>query len=189
MASPAQAETMMVKSLSKFEVAGGLLSGTETSRGKITLNRPNRQWDYPAAWPPHQIMAWAGLVKYGYVAEAQRLAYRWLYMVTCGFVEAGGVVPEKFNAVESSANIDAEYGNQGTDFIHVPREGFGWCVVSCSEILFWASAVADDDFTICRTNASYQIGLATISPHQRRALGTLAPPDTFFYGGRNGRSV
>lgn len=32
--------------------------------------------------------------------------------VTCGFVNAGGVVPEKFNAVEASANIDAEYGNQ-----------------------------------------------------------------------------
>lgn len=27
------------------EAAGGLLSGTETSRGKITLNRPNRQWE------------------------------------------------------------------------------------------------------------------------------------------------
>lgn len=48
--------------------------------------------------------------------------------VTIGFVEAGGVVPEKFNAVEASANIDAEYGNQGTDFVHVPREGFGWSV-------------------------------------------------------------
>lgn len=74
----------------------------------------------------------AGLKNYGYIAEAQRIAYRWLYMfvfpslldyfqaslmllycrVTCGFVEAGGVVPEKFNAVEASANIDAEYGNQ-----------------------------------------------------------------------------
>lgn len=37
-----------------------------------------------------------------------------------------GCVPEKFNAVESSSNIDAEYGNQGTDFTLIPREGFGW---------------------------------------------------------------
>lgn len=34
-------------SMSKFEVIGGLVSGTEESRGKITLDRPNRQWDFP----------------------------------------------------------------------------------------------------------------------------------------------
>ena len=30
--------------------------------------------------PPHQIMAWVGLERYGYIEDAQRLAYRWLYM-------------------------------------------------------------------------------------------------------------
>ena len=35
------------RSLKKFEVLGGLVSGTEESRGKISLDRPNRQWDYP----------------------------------------------------------------------------------------------------------------------------------------------
>lgn len=38
------------ESLKKFEVLGGLVSGTEESRGKISLDRPNRQWDYPYAW-------------------------------------------------------------------------------------------------------------------------------------------
>lgn len=33
--------------MKKFEVLGGLVSGTEESRGKISLDRPNRQWDYP----------------------------------------------------------------------------------------------------------------------------------------------
>jgi Trehalase len=32
------------------------------------------------AWPPHQIMTWVGLERYGYLEEAQRLAYRFLYM-------------------------------------------------------------------------------------------------------------
>lgn len=32
--------------------------------------------------------------------------------LTTGFVEAGGCVPEKFDAVEGTSNIDAEYGNQ-----------------------------------------------------------------------------
>ncbi|GAA5887318.1 hypothetical protein JCM6882_002490 [Rhodosporidiobolus microsporus] len=160
MASEQQAEKIMKCSLHKFEVAGGLVSGTEGSRGRISLQRPNRQWDYPAAWPPHQIMAWVGLSKYGYQHEAQRLAYRWLHMLTTGFVEAGGCVPEKFNAVEGTSNIDAEYGNQGTDFHLIPREGFGW------------------------TNSSYQVGLSFLTQFQRRALGALTPPESFFRAGR-----
>lgn len=47
------------------------------------------------AWPPHQIMAWVGLERYGYLEEAQRLAYRFLYMMTVAFVDFNGVVPEK----------------------------------------------------------------------------------------------
>jgi alpha,alpha-trehalase len=82
-------------SLHKFEVLGGLVSGTEESRGKISLDRPNRQWDYPYAWPPHQIMTWVGLERYGYLEDAQRLAYRFLYMMTTAFVDFNGVVPEK----------------------------------------------------------------------------------------------
>lgn len=42
------------QSLKKFEVLGGLVSGTEESRGKISLDRPNRQWDYPYV----QITSW-----------------------------------------------------------------------------------------------------------------------------------
>jgi alpha,alpha-trehalase len=37
---------LVSQSLSKFEALGGVVSGTEESRGKISLDRPNRQWDY-----------------------------------------------------------------------------------------------------------------------------------------------
>jgi alpha,alpha-trehalase len=37
-------------------------------------------FSYPTAWPPHQMLAWCGLERYGYAQDAQRLAYRWLYM-------------------------------------------------------------------------------------------------------------
>ena len=47
------------------------------------------------AWPPHQIMTWVGLERYGYLEDAQRLAYRFLYMMTTAFVDFNGVVPEK----------------------------------------------------------------------------------------------
>lgn len=62
-ASETQAKFMVPRALQLFEVEGGLVSGTENSRGTISLERPNRQWDYPFGWAPHQILAWEGLQK------------------------------------------------------------------------------------------------------------------------------
>ncbi|TCD63209.1 alpha,alpha-trehalase nth1 [Steccherinum ochraceum] len=155
-ASEEQCWKLLSNSLKKFEVLGGLVSGTEESRGKISLDRPNRQWDYPYAWPPHQIMTWVGLERYGYLEEAQRLAYRFLYMMTTAFVDFNGVVPEKFDAVKLSHLVDAEYGNQGIDFKMVPREGFGWM------------------------NAAYQVGLSFLSTGMRRAVSACTSPEVVF---------
>lgn len=156
LASPEQAARMVQKSLSKFEVTGGLVPGTEESRGPISLARPNRQWDYPFAWPPHQMLAWVGLERYGFVDDARRLAYRWLYLLVTAFVDFNGVVPEKFDAVALSHLVHAEYGNQGTDFNYVPREGFGWM------------------------NASFQVGLTYLTSHMRKAVAACQHPDDFF---------
>jgi alpha,alpha-trehalase len=79
-ASQEQAERMARVALPKFEVTGGLVSGTAESRGKISLDRPNRQWDFPFGWAPHQILAWTAFENYGMQSTALRLAYRWLYM-------------------------------------------------------------------------------------------------------------
>ncbi|UOH81456.1 hypothetical protein LQV05_004127 [Cryptococcus neoformans] len=155
-ASEEQALKLVRNALPKFEVAGGLVSGTEESRGVISLDRPNRQWDYPYGWPPHQIMAWVGLERYGFVDDASRLAYRWIYMMTLSFMDFNGIVPEKFDVVELSHMVDAEYGNQGIDFRYVPREGFGWM------------------------NAAYQIGLQCLSTGMRRAVAACVPPWVFF---------
>ncbi|KAH0833005.1 glycoside hydrolase family 37 protein [Lanmaoa asiatica] len=191
-ASEEQCWKLVSQSLKKFEVLGGVVSGTEESRGQISLDRPNRQWDYPyvdgfilnlttliigfldmlgwSSWtkslsvdanvidfrPPHQIMTWVGLERYGYLEEAQRLAYRFLYMMTTAFVDFNGVVPEKFDAVRLSHLVDAEYGNQGIDFKLVPREGFGWM------------------------NSAYQVGLSFLSTHMRRAVAACTSPEVFF---------
>ncbi|KAF5372759.1 hypothetical protein D9615_010103 [Tricholomella constricta] len=160
-ASEEQCWKLVTQSLRKFEVLGGVVSGTEESRGKISLERPNRQWDYPYAWPPHQIMIWVGLERYGYLDEAQRLAYRFLYMMTTAFVDFNGVVPEKFDAVKLSHLVDAEYGNQGIDFKMVPREGFGWM------------------------NAAYQVGLSFLTSHMRRAVAACTSPEVFFGSAAN----
>lgn len=47
LASPLQAAALVEKALPLFEKPGGLVSGTERSRGEVGLDRPNRQWDFP----------------------------------------------------------------------------------------------------------------------------------------------
>lgn len=121
------------------------------------MSRPSRQWDYPFGWAPQQILAWIGLVNYGFDGIARRLAYRWLYMMTKSFVDYNGVVVEKYNVTKGAVpiRVDAEYGNQGLDFKGVATEGFGW------------------------VNASYLFGLTFLDLYAQRALGTLTPPDVF----------
>jgi len=123
--APRQASMMVAKALPRFEVHGGLVSGTEESRGPVGLERPNRQWDYPFGWAPQQILAWTGLLRYGFEEEAQRLAYRWIYMCTKAFVDFNGVVVEKYDVTQqiSPHKVEAEYGNQGSDFKGVATEG------------------------------------------------------------------
>lgn len=159
-ASPKQASTIVDRALPKLEELGGLVAGTEKSRGNISLKRPNRQWDYPFGWAPHQILAWRGLARYGFEDECKRLVYRWIYAMTKSFVDYNGVVVEKYDVTEKKAphRVIAEYGNQGGDIKGVAREGFGW------------------------VNASFSIGLSYCDTHMRRGLGTVTPPDAFFKG-------
>ena len=125
-ASPHQAALLVEKGLPKFECMGGLSSGTETSRGPVNAAHPQKQWDYPNGWAPHQILAWDGLKIYGYHEEAKRLAYRWLHMITKVFVNYNGTVVEKYDVTQlkSSHKVGAEYGNQGLNFKYAPEEGY-----------------------------------------------------------------
>jgi len=123
--SPKQAAAMVTKALPRFEAFGGLLSGTKESRGEVGLDRPNRQWDYPYGWAPQQMLAWTGLYRYSFTEEAERLAYKWLFMITKAFVDFNGVVVEKYDVTRpiDPHRVDAEYGNQGLDFKGVAKEG------------------------------------------------------------------
>lgn len=47
LASPIQSFHLVANTLPKLLQLGGLVSGDEKSRGEITIDRPNRQWDYP----------------------------------------------------------------------------------------------------------------------------------------------
>ncbi len=156
LATPEQAAALVERSLPLFEEAGGLVSTTETSRGPISAHRPQRQWDYPFGWPPHQILAWQGLIDYGFESAAQRVAYRWLYMITRNAADYNGTIPEKYDVVNRTHDVFVEYGNVGTEFDYITREGFGWM------------------------NASYQLGLALLPADPRAALESGTPPQELF---------
>ncbi len=156
LATPEQARALVENALPLLEAPGGVLSGTEASRGPVSDERPQRQWDYPNGWAPHQMLTWRGLLNYGYEDEAQRLAYRWLYTITRNAVDFNGTIPEKYDVVGRTHRVFAEYGNVGTEFSYITQEGFGWM------------------------NASYQVGIPLLTPDQRAALDALIPPEWLF---------
>jgi len=121
--------------------------------GGFDVKRLGRQWEAPNGWAPHQMLAWAGLRSAGFPADAERLAYRWLYTIARNAADYHGTVPEKFDVVKRSHAVFQEYGNVGTEFSYIAEEGFGWM------------------------NASFLVGLRELSPERRRALRALEPPE------------
>jgi alpha,alpha-trehalase len=121
-ASPHQAALLVSKGLPKFECVGGIVSGSQPSPAEAGLNH---QWDYPYGWAPHQILAWDGLIRYGFKKDAERLVYRWLYTITRAFVDHDGMVAEKYDVTRPSdpRGIHAGYPNQGDDSTAVKRAG------------------------------------------------------------------
>ncbi|MCC6397718.1 MAG: trehalase, partial [Bacteroidetes bacterium] len=155
-ASDAQAARVVTRLLPLLEEPGGIASSDEQSRGPVTPDHPLRQWDYPFGWAPHQMLAWEGLRRYGFDMLAQRLAYRWLFTITVNAARFAGTVTEKYDVRMRSHQVFAEYGNVGTDFSYITREGFGW------------------------TNASYQVGLQFLDRPMRDHLNNLHPPEWLF---------
>jgi alpha,alpha-trehalase len=153
LATPDQARAMVERGLPVFECQGGLVSGSERSRGEVNEVRTPRQWDYPYGWAPHQMLVWEGLRAYGYDSEASRAAFAWLRMLTQNAVDYNGVLAEKYDVVRASHHVTAEYANVGSEFEYVVSEGFGW------------------------TNASYQIGQDYLRPEQLEQLRGIRASD------------
>lgn len=153
LASQAEADMLLQRALPKLEAPGGIAASSEESRGPLSEHRKPRQWDYPYGWAPHQMIIWQGLQNYGYASVARQLAYRWLLSMTLNAVNFNGTITEKLNVVSRSHDVFAEYGNIGTKFSYITREGFGW------------------------SNASYEVGLSMLSPQLRNQLDALIPPE------------
>ena len=156
MASKEQAKKVIANALPLLKEKGGIASCTKESRGEISKERPQKQWDYPNGWAPHQMMIWRGLQQYGFENELQELVYRWLYMITKNAVDYNGTIPEKYDVVSATHKVFAEYGNVGTEFEYITKEGFGWM------------------------NASYQLGLSLLDSKYISQLNELTTPETIF---------
>ncbi len=110
-ASPEQAKRVW-QNLAKFEEAGGILTSTHVS---------GNQWDAPFGWAPLNLMAVEGLLRYGYEADAKRIAGNFLIMAVQEFNQTGTLV-EKYDVCACSANVSDEifFGYSSNEI------GFGW---------------------------------------------------------------
>jgi alpha,alpha-trehalase len=151
-----QAIKLIEKALPLFIKMGGITGSTQNCWLEFDENAPQRQWDYPFGWAPHQMLLWEGLLNYGYKEKAQEMIYRWLWLITKNAVEYNGTIPEKFDLETSSHKVFAEYGNVGTEFDYIAKEGFGW------------------------VNASYQYGLQILDGALKSELNFLTSPDQLF---------
>jgi len=151
-----QAKKLIEIALPQFIKSGGITGSTEASIANFPKDGPQRQWDYPFGWAPHQMLLWEGLINYNYLDKAQEMVYRWLWLITKNAVEYNGTIPEKFDLEISSHKVFAEYGNVGTEFDYIAKEGFGW------------------------VNASYQYGLRILDDNLKQELNKLTAPDELF---------
>ncbi|MFV8338306.1 trehalase family glycosidase [Flavobacterium sp. LB3P21] len=151
-----QAKKLVEIALPQFVKTGGITGSTEASIADAPEEAPQRQWDYPFGWAPHQMLLWEGLINYNYLDKAQEMVYRWLWLITRNAVDYNGTIPEKFDLEISSHKVFAEYGNVGTEFDYIAKEGFGW------------------------VNASYQYGLQILNDELKQKLGALVSPDDIF---------
>ena len=151
-----QAKSTVKKGITLLKEKGGIASCDEVSRGEINDHRPQKQWDYPNGWAPHQMMIWKGLKDYGFQEELQELVYRWMYMITRNAVDYNGTIPEKYDVVVATHKVFAEYGNVGTEFQYITKEGFGWM------------------------NASFQYGISLMDEKLIEKLNELEPPEDLF---------
>lgn len=108
-ATPRQAAALE-KNLKTLERPGGLMtSATETGV----------QWDAPFGWAPLELIAVEGLRRYGFRADADRIAREFIGTVAENF-SRDHTIREKYNVVTRSSDVQVTAGYQ-TNVI-----GFGW---------------------------------------------------------------
>ncbi|MDD6483232.1 MAG: trehalase family glycosidase [Clostridiales bacterium] len=92
----------MVENLSRLEEDYGILTCEKNNAEGIY------QWDYPNGWACLQYIVVKGLDNYGFEAEANRIAQKYIALVDKVFDETGKLW-EKYNVVTGSLDVNNEY--------------------------------------------------------------------------------
>jgi alpha,alpha-trehalase len=107
----------LVKSLKKFEEKGGLATTDAQPLNQLVPGRMPTQWAYPNGWAPLQYIVVRGLQRYGYQADASRIARKWIRTNLDWFTKHG-IFLEKYNVVQpDKPPVKGVYPSQ---------TGFGW---------------------------------------------------------------
>jgi alpha,alpha-trehalase len=109
LASNAQAKRLAAN-LDLFERTGGLQMSTQTT---------GAQWDAPFGWAPTNWLAVEGLARYGYTADAERIAREFTATVRSGFAH-DGTIREKYDMDTASSTVTITTGYKANVI------GFGW---------------------------------------------------------------
>ncbi len=110
-ASKPQAAAVL-KNLPLFEAPGGLRTSTTVT---------GSQWDAPFGWAPLQQIPVLGMRRYGYAADADRIAAKWVSLVAKEFAEHGTIV-EKYDVERRESDVAS-----GIRFGYSANQvGFGW---------------------------------------------------------------
>ena len=162
-AAPAQA-ARVAKNLPLLEEAHGLLTSTTTS---------GSQWDAPFGWAPLQLIATGGLRRTGHELAAQRLARKFIALVTRDFERTGTIV-EKYDVRRGSSEVagDIRFGYSEN------QVGFGWTNGAYLELLAGLPAVDAKAATAYHVShgdsSSSQCELPRVSRHAGGAAGRAA---------------
>lgn len=116
MASKEQAK-QLVKSLRKFENRGGLATTDSQTLGQFVPGAVPTQWAYPNGWAPLHFIVVKALQRYGYHADAERVATKWL-KTNLAWFNAHGIFLEKYNVVDPS--------RPPAKGVYPSQTGFGW---------------------------------------------------------------
>jgi alpha,alpha-trehalase len=117
LASKAQAKAMVRSLRHRFEHKGGLTTTDDIPLNQRFLGGMPTQWAYPNGWAPLHWIVIQGLERYGYHADARRIADKWLRTNLDWFHEHG-VFLEKYNVV--MPKLPPSKG------VYPSQTGFGW---------------------------------------------------------------
>jgi len=107
----------LVKALGRFENKGGLATTDNQPINQMIPGAMPTQWAYPNGWAPLHYVVIRALERYGYHAEAKRIAMKWI-RTNLDWFNKRGVFLEKYNVV--NPDKPPQKG------VYPSQTGFGW---------------------------------------------------------------